>query len=45
MSKTHESRVKIVECTEGEPICYDESTDPEGQFCFFYTTFFRKVLL
>jgi len=45
MSKRHESHVKTVKCREGEPICCDESSDIEGQFCFFYATFFEKVLL
>jgi len=45
MSKRHESHVKTVKCREGKPICYDESSDPKGQFCFFYATFFKKVLL
>jgi len=35
MSKRHESHVKIIKCKEGEPICCDESSDPEGPFCFF----------
>jgi len=26
-------------------VCCDESSDPDGPFCFFYTTFFKKVLL
>jgi len=45
MSKRHDGHVKTVECREGEPICCDESSDPEGPFCFFYATFFKKVLL
>ena len=45
MSKRHEGNVKTVECREGEPICCDESSDPGGPFCFFYVTFFKKVLL
>ena len=35
----------MVECRENEPICYDESSDPDGPFCFFYATFFKKNLL
>jgi len=38
MGKRHECNVKTVECREGESIC-------GGQFCFFYVTFFKKVLL
>jgi len=45
MSKRYKGHVKTVECREGEPICCDESSDPEGLLCFFYTTFFKKVLL
>jgi len=44
MSKKYEGYVKIVESREGEPICCDESSDPDGSFCCFYATFFNKVL-
>jgi len=40
-----DDRLKIVSCREDEPICCDESLDPKGPFCFFYTTVFKKVLL
>ena len=29
----------------GEPVCYDKSLDPEGPFCFIYSTIFKKLLL
>ena len=45
MSKRYESNVKIVDYRKDKPICCDESSDPEGPFCFFYATFFKKVLL
>jgi len=45
MSKRYEGNVKTVECRKGEPICCDESSYPGGPFCFFYATFFKKVLL
>jgi len=45
LSKKHEGFVKTIECKEGEPICCDESSDPDGPFCSFYATFFKKVLL
>jgi len=45
LSKKHKGFVKMVECREGEPVCCDESSDPDGPFCFFYATFFKKVLL
>jgi len=37
--------LKLVPCREDEPICCDESLDPDGPFCYFYTTIFKKVLL
>jgi len=45
LSKKHENLVKVVACREGEPICSEDSSDPGGPFCFFYATFFTKVLL
>jgi len=42
LSKKREGFVKTVECREGEPVCCDESSDPNGPFCFFYATFFKK---
>jgi len=45
MSKKYERFVKTVECREGEPIWCDESSNPDGPFCYFYATFFKKVLL
>jgi len=45
MSKRYKSHVKPVESREGKPIYCDEFSDPEGPFCFFYATFFKKVLL
>jgi len=37
--------LKLVPCREDEPICCDESSDPYGLFCYFYTNVFKKVLL
>jgi len=31
---------KLVPCREDEPVCCDESSDPDGPFCYFYTTVF-----
>ena len=45
LSKKDENLVKVVACREGEPICSDESLDLNRLFCFFYATFFTKVLL
>jgi len=32
-----------VACREGEPVCVDEASDPEGPFCFIYLTIFRRL--
>ena len=32
-------------CTEDEPVCCDESLDPDRPFFYFYTTVFKKVHL
>lgn len=45
LSKTDENLVKVVVCGEDEPVCCDESSDPNGPFCFFYITFFTKLKL
>jgi len=37
--------MKVVVCRMGELICSDELSDPEGSLCFFYVTFFTKILL
>ena len=36
---------RIIPCREDEPVCCDESSDPDGPFCYFYTIVFKKVLL
>jgi len=41
-SKEHDKFVKVVPCREDEPVCYDESSDPEGPFCFIYPTVFKN---
>jgi len=43
--KRHDRFIIIVECREDEPVCCDESLDPEGPFCFFYATLFKKFFL
>jgi len=43
--REHDRLIRIVPCGEGEPVCSDESTDPEGPFCFFYSTLFQIILL
>jgi len=45
LSKKDENLVKVVVCREDRPVCCDETSDPDGPFCFFYTTFFTKVML
>jgi len=40
-----DDKLKIVPCREDEPICCDESSDPESPFCFFYAIVLKKVLL
>jgi len=45
LTKRDENSVKVVVCRESEPICSDESSNPDGPLCFFYATFFTKVLL
>jgi len=45
LSKMNEHLVKVVVYGESEPICCDESFDPKGPFCFFYTTIFTKIKL
>ena len=37
--------LRVVSCREDEAVCCDESSDPKGPFCYFFTTFFKKVLL
>ena len=41
--KGHNKFVRIVACREGEPMCADEAFDPEGPFCFIYSTIFRRL--
>jgi len=37
--------VRVVPCRADEPVCCDEASDPDGPFCFFYSTVFQKLLL
>jgi len=43
--KEHDKSVRIMPCRVGEPVCCDESSDPEGPFCFIYPTVFKKLSL
>ena len=41
--KDHDKFVRMVPRRVGEPVCSDESSDPEGPFCFVYSTVFRRL--
>ena len=43
--KEHDKFVRVVPCRIGEPVCSDESSDPEGPFCFIYSNVFRRLSL
>ena len=45
LGRENSKGLKLVPCKEDKPICCDESLDPDGPFCYFYTTIFKKVLL
>jgi len=45
LGRENDRGLKLVPCREDEPICCDESSDPDGLFCYFYTTVFKKVFL
>ena len=34
--KDHDKYVRLVACREGESVCSDEASNPEGPFCFVY---------
>jgi len=44
-AKENDRSVRIIPCREDEPVCCDESSDPEGPFCYFYATVFKRILL
>jgi len=43
--RENDRALRIITCRKDESICCDESSDPEGPFCYFYATVFKKVLL
>jgi len=43
--KDHNKFVRMVPCRVGKPVCSNESSDPEGPFCFIYSTVFRRLRL
>jgi len=43
--KEHDRFVKVVPSRIGEPVCSNESSNPEGPFCFIYSTVFKRLTL
>ena len=43
LSKIEDSLVKTQVCSEGEPVCNDESRHPLDPFFFVYDTYFFKL--
>jgi len=43
--KKHDKFLKVLPCKKGEHVCIDESSDPEGPFCFIYSTVFKRLKL
>jgi len=43
--KEHDKFVKVLPYREGEPVCIDESADPEDPFFFMYSTVFKRLKL
>jgi len=41
--KDHDKYERMVACWEAEPVCVDKSSDPEGPFCFIYSTVFLRA--
>jgi len=41
----HDRFVKVLPCREGEPVCIDDSADPEDPFFFMYSTVFKRLKL
>ena len=37
--------LKLVPYREDKPVYFDESSDPDGPFCYSYTTVFKKFLI
>jgi len=45
LGRENDRGLRVVPCREDEPVCYDESSDSDGLFCYFYNMVFKKVLL
>ena len=43
--KEHDSKVAVLPCFPGEPVCADDKGSNGELFCFIYTTVFKKVKL
>ena len=43
--KEHDSKMTVLPCLPGEPICADNKGNNGELFCFIYMTFFKKVKL
>jgi len=43
--KEHDSKVTVLPCLPGEPICADDKGNNDELFCFIYATLFKKVKL
>ena len=43
--KEHDSKMVVLPCFSGEPICADDKANTGELFCFIYATFFKKVKL
>ena len=43
--KEHHSKVVVLPCFPGEPVCADDKGSNGELFCFIYTTVFKKVKL
>jgi len=43
--KEHDSKVAVLPCYPGEPICADDKGNNDDLYCFIYATFFKKVKL
>jgi len=37
--------IRVVPCREDEPVCCDKASNPDGPFCFFYSTVFKKLFI
>jgi len=43
--KEHDSKVAVLPCFPGEPVCADDKGSNDDLFCFIYTPVFKKVKL